>query len=54
MTTTTKRKPFPPALIARINATCAACIAAGCTTEETIALCRLTVEQWVATKGTFE
>lgn len=48
MTATQKRKPLPAELIERLRATGAACIAAGCTIEEAIELCRKTVDQWIA------
>lgn len=46
--TTKERKPLPPDLLALIKQTGEAGILAGCTAEEIIALCRRTVDQWLA------
>lgn len=45
--TTETRKPLPPALLARIRATGNAAVLAGCDADETIRLCKATVEAWL-------
>lgn len=44
---TQTRQPLPAELLARIRRTLDAAILAGCTADETIALCKQTVAAWV-------
>lgn len=45
--TVAEREKFPEELRARITETCQEAILAGCTADETIALAKETVQQWV-------